>query len=295
VGTLCSDTHPGAYSGQDAYTGRLVPVAFDTTQITSVTNCSNPQPGDPYHTLHKGDAPAIAFEARYVRNGRGAPSEDVFPPLKAQSGETGKGDAAPLVAMLETLQPIAYNGDGGDADASTQEANAREVLRTLQHEVGEKAFAEWGFGVLDSLQSPEVLRSALHGVGVRRAASEARFWMDDSSLPRAESLSTGTMRQLWKNGPDGRSPQGRQLAQQLAMQLGKALPFMPHQAPSYVVRRLTPRETERLQGFPDDWTAIPWRGKPADQCPDGPRYKSCGNSMAVPVIRWLAQRIEATR
>lgn len=40
-----------------------------------------------------------------------------------------------------------------------------------------------------------------------------------------------------------------------------------------VVRRLTPRECERLQGFPDDWTKIPYRGKPADECPDGPRYK----------------------
>lgn len=58
------------------------------------------------------------------------------------------------------------------------------------------------------------------------------------------------------------------------------------------VRRLTPRECERLQGFPDDYTAIPWRGKPADQCPDGPRYKSLGNSMAVPVMRWIGQRID---
>src|SRR5690606_4848308 len=49
------------------------------------------------------------------------------------------------------------------------------------------------------------------------------------------------------------------------------------------VRRLTPRECERLQGFPDDFTAIPWRGKPASECPDGPRYKALGNSMAVPV------------
>lgn len=56
-----------------------------------------------------------------------------------------------------------------------------------------------------------------------------------------------------------------------------------------VVRRLTPRECERLQGFPDDWTLIDWNGKPA---PDGRRYKAIGNSMAVPVMRWIGERIE---
>ena len=58
---------------------------------------------------------------------------------------------------------------------------------------------------------------------------------------------------------------------------------------SFAVRRLTPRECERLQGFPDDHTLIPYRGKPAA---DGPRYKACGNSMAVPVMRWIGERIE---
>ena len=62
-------------------------------------------------------------------------------------------------------------------------------------------------------------------------------------------------------------------------------------SPAMVVRRLTPRECERLQGFPDDWTRIPWRGKPAEECPDGPRYKAIGNSMAVPVMRWIGERI----
>jgi DNA (cytosine-5)-methyltransferase 1 len=57
------------------------------------------------------------------------------------------------------------------------------------------------------------------------------------------------------------------------------------------VRRLTPRECERLQGMPDDYTLIPWRGKPADECPDGPRYKAIGNSKAVTVVRWIGQRI----
>jgi DNA (cytosine-5)-methyltransferase 1 len=58
------------------------------------------------------------------------------------------------------------------------------------------------------------------------------------------------------------------------------------------VRRLTPRECERLQGFPDDHTLIPWRGKPDYQCPDSVRYKALGNSMAVPVMRWIGERIQ---
>lgn len=60
----------------------------------------------------------------------------------------------------------------------------------------------------------------------------------------------------------------------------------------YVVRRLTPRECERLQGFPDDWTLIPWRGKPAADCPDSHRYKAVGNSMAVPVMWYIGRRIQ---
>jgi DNA (cytosine-5)-methyltransferase 1 len=64
-------------------------------------------------------------------------------------------------------------------------------------------------------------------------------------------------------------------------------------AQNWQVRRLTPRECERLQGFPDDFTQIPWRGKPAEQCPDGPRYKALGNSMAVPVMYWIGKRIAA--
>ena len=54
------------------------------------------------------------------------------------------------------------------------------------------------------------------------------------------------------------------------------------------VRRLTPRECSRLQGFPDDWCDITYRGKPAA---DGPRYRALGNSMAVPVIGWILQRV----
>lgn len=67
----------------------------------------------------------------------------------------------------------------------------------------------------------------------------------------------------------------------------------PHIATPMAVRRLTPVECERLQGFPDNWSRISWKGKPEEDCPDGPRYKACGNSMAVPVMRWIGERIAA--
>ena len=64
-------------------------------------------------------------------------------------------------------------------------------------------------------------------------------------------------------------------------------------AQAMTVRRLTPRECERLQGFPDDYTLIPWRKKAAADCPDGPRYKALGNSMAVNCMEWIGERITA--
>jgi len=67
---------------------------------------------------------------------------------------------------------------------------------------------------------------------------------------------------------------------------GRGSPLVPI---AMQVRRLTPVECERLQGFPDGYTNIPWRGK--EDSPDGPRYKALGNSMAVPVMRWIGERI----
>jgi DNA (cytosine-5)-methyltransferase 1 len=64
------------------------------------------------------------------------------------------------------------------------------------------------------------------------------------------------------------------------------------------VRRLTPTECMRLQGFPDDHARIPWKNKPAEECPDGPQYKCAGNSFSVNVVRWIGTQIakkEASR
>jgi site-specific DNA-cytosine methylase len=57
------------------------------------------------------------------------------------------------------------------------------------------------------------------------------------------------------------------------------------------IRKLTPLEAERLQGFPDNWTKIPYKNKCVEKCPDGLRYKALGNSMAVPVMKWIGERI----
>jgi DNA (cytosine-5)-methyltransferase 1 len=133
---------------------------------------------------------AYAFQPRIARNGRGDMGE-VVNALQAQSGETGKGDAAPCVAISDPVPPL----------------------------------------------------------------------MARSSRGGAQTLSPG------------HQTDGHMVLQHMA------------------VRRLTPVECERLQGFPDNYTLIPWRGKPAADCPDGPRYKALGNSMAVPCMRWIGQRI----
>lgn len=64
--------------------------------------------------------------------------------------------------------------------------------------------------------------------------------------------------------------------------------FLLSRFPKKYIRKLTPREYERLQGFPDDWTLVPYGKNMAN---DPPRYRACGNSMAVPVMRWLGNRI----
>jgi DNA (cytosine-5)-methyltransferase 1 len=86
----------------------------------------------------------------------------------------------------------------------------------------------------------------------------------------------------WQSGGDSRGLDPKDTAMLQRNQV-------PAVATAMQVRRLTPVECERLQGFPDGYTNIPWRKKP--ESPDGPRYKALGNSMAVPVMRWIGERI----
>jgi DNA (cytosine-5)-methyltransferase 1 len=98
----------------------------------------------------------------------------------------------------------------------------------------------------------------------------------------SESVGTVLAPALTTNDPS-RSPQASEVTQQI-----RAV----HQATN-AVRRLTPIECERLQGFKDGFTNIPWRGKP--ESPDGLRYKALGNSMAVPVMKWIGERISLSQ
>lgn len=100
---------------------------------------------------------------------------------------------------------------------------------------------------------------------------------------KTRSFAQNTRNELRYIGGDG------EVAGALAAQPGmKQQTFLES---SFGVRRLMPIECERLQGFPDNWTRIEWNGKPAEQCPDSRRYKALGNSMAVPVMKWIGERI----
>lgn len=92
----------------------------------------------------------------------------------------------------------------------------------------------------------------------------------------------------------GRQPQnggnGRGYKEEVAFTLNAT---GVHAVAKGCVRKLTPVECERLQGFPDNYTRIPYRGKPEEDCPDSPRYKALGNSWAVPVVRWIGKRMDA--
>jgi DNA (cytosine-5)-methyltransferase 1 len=189
VGTLCAADGKGK-NGQDAYDGKIFAVPFDTTQVTSAANYSNPQPGDHCHPLNAGaHAPAIAFPAN-LSGTQYASTENLAPSMGAKN---------------PTAVAVALRGREGGATAELGD----EVQNCLR--------AGSGGG-----DKPYVLVNQ-----------------------------------------------------------------------TYAVRRLTVEECESLQGFPRGYTRIPWRGKPADQCPDGPRYKALGNSWAVPVVRWIGERINA--
>ena len=160
-------------------------------------------------------------------------------------------------------------------DATTETWNAI-AIRTAQtssngHGIGEDGQAY----TLDGAKGQAVLASTLRGDG---------FDASEDGTGRGTPLIAiqNTMIGREKGGPEGSGWRDDGAGFTQDTKGPQAI------AQGMTVRRLTPRECERLQGFPDDYTLVPYRGKPAA---DGPRYKAIGNSMAVPVMRWIGERI----
>ncbi len=118
----------------------------------------------------------------------------------------------------------------------------------------------------DAGEKAPTLRAMPHDMSHANGGGQIAVCVQEGQTGVREYATVGTVR----SDAPGTQPGGSLIRQRMA------------------VRRLVPRECERLQGLPDDWTLIPYRGKLAM---DGPRYRAIGNSMAVPVVRWLGRRI----
>jgi DNA (cytosine-5)-methyltransferase 1 len=206
----------------------------------------------------------------------------VAPTLNAHFGEKqgledqhALGGAGLFVPMpASALAFDSYNGTVGDVSPT--------LCTSGDHATGNA-------GALHTFDAPAigVLRpSSLAGTVTAHSGTNAGETASPAYVV-SESAPIGfSVKDLTASNDPSRSPQSTEVTQQVTAVLEASQPRM-------VVRRLTPRECERLQGFPDDFSLIPWKGKPAVDCPDGPRYKALGNSMAVPCMRWIGRRIDA--
>ncbi|WP_170965863.1 DNA cytosine methyltransferase [Rhizobium sp. S9] len=210
-----------------------------------------------------------------------------------QSDVIQYGDmTGPLDTDGHTTGVLCIHADsiGRTGEAVTPSADAAGVVRLRNP----------GMGVVDAGTSYNLMASGQpHAVAfVQNSRDEVRLMGGDGAIVGALAAEPGAKQQCYLaqtvaiRGRDGGATAelGGDVA--TALRAGQGGGDKPHVLTS-AVRRLTPRECERLQGFQDDYTAIPWRGKPADQCPDGPRYKALGNSWAVPKFAWLGKRIQA--
>lgn len=265
----------------------------------------------------QGQPPAIAFSSK----DHGADASDLAPTLRAMGHTGSHPNAGGQVAVAI----------GENCHANAPEADTVQMLRALRDAVDEETLSEWSLGILASFWPQEILRQDVHGRAFR-CSTKPKRGLVNIALSRAETGGIWSVLDVWQAGGNGCPPQGWKLSQQLARQLGaylSQLPYSPSPSERFLlamwsasegarllrqalseiqeirrsscgkgqpahrsaaVRRLVVEECEALQGFPRSYTLIPYRGKPAA---DGPRYKALGNSMAVPVVRWILRRIEA--
>jgi DNA (cytosine-5)-methyltransferase 1 len=193
---------------------------------------------------------------------------------KDSGGWSNSADHAAAGYMI----PVAFSSKDHGADASEGIA---PTLRAMGHS---DSHANGGGQIAIAIQERAVSEnpdSGPDGAGVR--TDGASYTLEARTVPQAVAFDMrGRDGGAMLEGP-------HDTANIRAASGGSSRSYVADQ---WAVRRLTPTECHRLQGFPDDHCRIPWRGKPADQCPDGPQYKALGNSMAVNVMRWIGQRIQ---
>jgi len=207
----------------------------------------------------------FAPETAYALNAKGGVGR-----MDAQSNETFVTHASPV--------PVAFSAKDYGADAGPLAPTLRAMPHDRSHANAggqvavafEPRFARNGRGAPDEIVSPLKAESGSTGKG------------DEATCVAYDVIGSFEQNSMAGRGTLGWSDSGQPLR--------PVKPQSDHQMihTSRAVRRLTPRECERLQGMPDDYTLIPYRGKPAA---DGPRYRAIGNSMAVPVMRWIGRRI----
>ena len=230
-------------------------------------------------------AAAVLFE-RESMSGHSAPSrekrEKAAKCLTSRVGQAYDAETEQFVTDNKWPADTAstLNASFGDKQGlEDQHINSGAPLFVPAHEKVGTLTASYGMGGVDIETKPVVFGAQNSSKQGLSASTEVSPTLDTSNTPAVATHSVaGTM--LSRNASGGFSNSiDHAAAGYMAMQDMK-------------VRRLTPKECERLQGFPDNFTQIPYRNKNAEQCPDGPRYKALGNSMAVPVMRWIGERIE---
>lgn len=232
--------------------------------------------------------------------------DDVSQTLTARAG-TG-GDQVPLVQV----QPIVFNPNAGINEQGGGFALSEDVTPTLKTDHNPAvAFTQ---NQRAEVREPEVAGALAAQPGIKqqtyicRADGQTNAMTSVNLAPTLTSHakkdppliypaedSTGEDEPVTSQIRGGKPGGGkgalihRDMSATLSTHNTQTLITGDHEKRDLTVRRLTPRECERLQGFPDDYTDIPYRNK--EHAPDGPRYKALGNSMAVPVMRWIGERI----
>ena len=138
---------------------------------------------------------------------------------------------------------------------------------------------------------------ALQDISGRDKAQNGRGWNDEGLMYTLDAAATQGVAYSIREDAIAGNFSATPLAVTPALQALRPS-VQSHHAQTFIaqkmaVRRLTPVECERLQGFPDNYTNIPWRGKP--ESPDSLRYKAMGNSMAVPCMKWIGERIQQVK